>query len=584
MLLVGTPGFLYLVKLGGFYIALAALWAGLAAYVGIELVFRRMTRGQVLHSRTPEFESIVSREFTFMLNNWGLLGAMLFVMIATTFPLISEGLWDEKITVGPPYYNAWMQPIGLAIFALMGIGSLFGWKKTSPELLRRAFLFPAVAFALAVIVHFAIGTRIGYPAVVWSEPIYGGRLGQALRVFNAYTPVIGISLCVFNAAVIFQEFFMLFRARRKGGTDKTPFALWLAGILPGFLYTMVTLPPQSRRRYGGYIVHLGLVLMFFGFTGHAWNIDKETSLTPGQAYYVSDYKLEYIGPRMEVDNTKRMIFADVKVSRGEQSLGVISPAKFFYKRMPEQPTTEVAMLHSARDDVYLVLGQVNPQTKLASLQIHINPLVVWIWFGCLVLIGGSVICLWPQLQPGESRVWAFARGSAAVATSVFIGFVIAATPVTAKAQSGTGSHAGTVRIESDQERDLFGSLRCMCGSCPRDLLSTCACDVAEATRQELRGKLRAGMTKDSIVAEYMKEFGTASLAIPPNTGALRLIYVAPLVAIGGAGVGLGVLVGKWRRRARERSAAGPAELGKGQRTARDDDYDKRLDDELKDLE
>src|SRR6185436_18273197 len=116
-------------------------------------------------SKRPEIESLWSREFTFLLNNWGLLGFMVFVLVATTFPMISEAVWNEKVTVGPPYYNAWVQPIGLTIFVLMGVGTLFGWKKTSDEALRRAFRWPLVAFAVVLVLHFAIGKSVGYPAV-----------------------------------------------------------------------------------------------------------------------------------------------------------------------------------------------------------------------------------------------------------------------------------------------------------------------------------------------------------------------------------------------------------------------------------
>ena len=114
-----------------------------------------------------------------------------------------------------------------------------------------------------------------------------------LRGFNAFTPVLGFSLCAFNVAVIVQEFALLFRARANSKADKVPAILWYAGLVPGFLYTLITLPPPSRRRYGGYIVHFGICLMFLGFSGKSWTIDKETSMTPGQKFQVDRYSLEY---------------------------------------------------------------------------------------------------------------------------------------------------------------------------------------------------------------------------------------------------------------------------------------------------
>ena len=308
-------------------VTLIALIAGAAVYVALELVFRRMTTGLDLRTRRPQIEGLLSREFTFLLNNWVLCSLLFFILIATTFPLISEALTGDKVTVGPPFYKAWVQPLGILLLLLMGTGTLFGWKKTSPEALRRAFRIPVASGVAAAVLHFAFGGLIGFPAVVWGDAIYSGPLGAALRAFNAFTPVIGISLCVFNLAVIGQEFALLFRARASGGAARTtPVALWWLGGLPGFVHTLITLPPPSRRRYGGYIVHTGIVVMFMGFTGQSWNVDKETSLYPGQTFVVADYTLRYDGARMEVDNNKRMVFADVDVFKHGRNEAHLTPS------------------------------------------------------------------------------------------------------------------------------------------------------------------------------------------------------------------------------------------------------------------
>src|SRR5262249_38759885 len=119
-----------------------SLVVGVAVFAAIELVYRRMTRGLKLTPTRPRMESILSPHVPFPVNNYRLLGIMLFALVATTFPMVSEPLGNEKLTVGPPYYNAWMQPLGLTVFFLMGVGTLFGWKKTSPDALRRAFVAP----------------------------------------------------------------------------------------------------------------------------------------------------------------------------------------------------------------------------------------------------------------------------------------------------------------------------------------------------------------------------------------------------------------------------------------------------------
>ncbi len=568
----------------GVRVAAMAVGAGAFVFIGLDLVFRRMTAGLKLESKRPEIESVFSRELTFLLNNWGLLGFMLFVLVATTFPMISEAFWNEKVTVGPPYYNAWVQPIGLVIFSLMGVGTLFGWKKTSPEALRRAFRIPLGALIGTFVLQFAFGRALGFPATVWSPPIYPGALGQALRAFNAVTPVLGFSLAAFNATVLVQEFVLLFRSRRASGASKdTPAVLWYAGFFPGFLYTLVTLPPPSRRRYGGFIVHLGIVMAFVGFTGRAWTVDRETSMSPGDSYAVESYRIEYVGPRMEVDNNKRMIFADLKVTQNGSFRGTMNPAKYIYKKSPDAPTTEVSQMHSLREDLYVIVGTINPTSKVATLQIHVNPLVSFIWFGCMVLIFGSVVCMWPQLQPQESRAWGFSRGSGAVATSVLLGLVLALFPAKALAQGETASssHAGSVEIRDDNERHIFSSLRCMCGTCARDLLSTCACNAphgADEARAEIRAKIARGETAEQIIAEYQAVWGSESLAIPPNSGAMRAIYAVPIVAIFGGAIGLGFTIMRWRGR----SNANAPDATKGPATR--DAYDEKLDRELEDLD
>jgi cytochrome c-type biogenesis protein CcmF len=554
-------------------VTLVALIAGGAVFTALEIVFRRMTQGIDVRPRRPQIESVLSREFTFLLNNWVLVSLLFFILVATTFPLISEGLGGEKVTVGPPFYKAWVQPLGLLLLLLMGIGTLFGWKKTSPGAFKRACYAPLGATAVAALVHFALGRRMGFPAVVWGDAIYPGALGAGLRAFNAFTPVMGVSLCAFNAAIVVQEFALLLRARARTGAEReTPRVLWWLGGLPGLVHTILSLPAASRRRYGGYVVHLGIVLMFIGFTGQSWNIDKEASLYPGEHYAVGEYSLTYIGARMEVDNNKRMVFADVDVAKGGRVIERLTPAKFIYKKQPESPTTEVAIGHGLRDDVYLIVGTIEPNNRnLASFQIHINPLVSWIWFGCIVLIAGSIVCMWPQLELGESRVWAGARGVAATAASVLLGVMLAATPARAQMQ-----HTGTVRITSDLERSIFGSLRCMCGDCPRDLLSTCPCETAEEARENIREKLKEGETRDQILAEYAAQYGAEALSVPPNRGMLRAIWAVPVVGIALGSYGLVRLVRRWR------SVDGGDDLERT--TGERDAYDARLDEELKRLD
>jgi cytochrome c-type biogenesis protein CcmF len=369
-----------------------------------------------------QIEAVASREAMFLVNNWALVGGMTFILIATTFPKISQWLYHQKITVGPPFFNRWMAPIGLAIFILMGLAPLFGWRKTSKGALKKAVIAPLIALFVFGGLHLAFGKAVGLPAVVQNDRFYPGFIGTVLQKLGSILPLLVVSFAGFNLAVIAQEFARGIRARRSAAQRR--------GEHEGVMTALVRLLDKNRRRYGGYIVHVGVVLLFLGFTGRAWGKDAEASLMPGDRYQIGEYTLTYQGVRMEVDKTKRMIFTDLDVSRNGKPDGKVSPAKFIYIQ-PPQPTTEVSMKHSFRDDLYTVLGNVNPTTKRATFQFHVNPLVSWIWFGVMIMVTGAAISLWPELAFREVGVWAYVRGAAGVATGVLLAIWLAMSPTTA---------------------------------------------------------------------------------------------------------------------------------------------------------
>lgn len=377
-----------------------------------------------------EIETVASREAMFVVNNWALLGAMTFILIATMFPKLSE-LWGETVTVGPPFFNRWLAPIGLTIFALMGLAPLFGWRKTSESALKQAFRWPLIALVVGAGLHLAFGSRFGYPAIVPRDQFYPGVAGLILQKIGSFMPGITVALACFNVAVIAQEFQRGVSARRRSAEAR--------GGSEGVLEAFFKLVGKNRRRYGGYVVHLGIVGMFIGFVGASWNLEREVSMVPGQRHTIGTFDIEYLGTRMcpgnpkcsreeQADLNKRMLFADFEVRQDGKSLGTIHPAKFFFAKNPDGPTTEVSLHQTLRQDLYTVIGTIDPQSKRGTFRFHVNPLVMWIWLGGMVLILGATISLWPEYSFGELGAWSYVRAGAGVAAGTALSVWLAMTP------------------------------------------------------------------------------------------------------------------------------------------------------------
>ncbi len=546
--------------IGKYFVVYMALLVGASAGLIVWRLPKLRAEGTI--------ESLVSREAAYVFNNWALLGIATFIAVATVFPKVSE-LWSEPVTVGPSFYNRWVVPAGLAVFALMGAGPLFGYRKTSRSALLKAFKAPLAVMVLAAVVHLVAGKWLGFPAIVSTPAIYPGVLGTLLQGLNATLPLVSSMLCAFNFAVIGQEFLRGVQARRSSQKDES------------VLTALTRLVSKNKRRYGGYIVHAGVALMFVGFTGKAWGVDHEAALHPGETHVVEGYRITYKGSRMEVDPGKRMVFADMQVDRTNGSpVGVASPAKFIYRKMAEQPTSEVAMIHTWRDDIYLVLGMANPQTKVATFQIHINPLVSYIWLGLIIVILGATVGLWPELVLGESGAWAYGRAAVSLAGSVMLALVIAATPGRAYAQATSSLHAGTVEMHSDQEREVFPMLLCQCGGCARLPLDGCICSTAEEERTRVRTMMASGTTKQAIFDDYVSRYGTAALAVPPNRGKLSAIWLVPVLGVLMTGVGVVMLLRRWKATG-DRTQAATAGAPASALSAEDE---RRLDEELERLD
>jgi cytochrome c-type biogenesis protein CcmF len=320
-----------------------------------------------------DLDSWISREAAFVANNWILLIAALLVLFGTMFPTLSEALTGNRLTVGPPFFNRWMTPLGLILLLLTGIAPLLAWRRSTLANLREQFLWPVVFMAVVTGIFVGLGVR------VWSSGIC-------------------FAFCAFVAATITQEFVRGARVRKEAtGTDTLT-----AGI---------GLVMRERRRYGGYIVHLGIVLMFLGFAGEGFKTDQQVLLKLGEETAVRHFTVRNNGVKVTDDGQKQMVTGHIAVSEDGKALGTMYPARWFFRKHEQQPTTEVAIRRTVAEDLYLVMPAYDINDQSMSLQVVVTPLVNWIWTGFGVLVLGTGIALLPE------RAFAFALGRVAAEAS-----------------------------------------------------------------------------------------------------------------------------------------------------------------------
>lgn len=321
-----------------------------------------------------ELDSLLSREAAFLLNNWVLVGLAFATFWGTVFPVLSEWVRGVKITVGPPFFNKVNGPLGVLLLFLTGVGPIIAWRRASAKSLRRNFTVPLLSGLLAGILFVVLGYRNYYAVVV-------------------------LSLAGFVLGTIVTEFARGTRARQAMLHESAPQALG-------------RLVSKNPRRYGGYVVHIGVMLMFIGVAGSSFfKIEKQISLKPGESVEVGRYTLQYTGITNSEDAHISAQAAVVEVFVGAQHIDTMHPEKRLYKRQ-NQPTTEVAIRPTLRDDLYIVLGGYDAPSELATLQVFVNPLLSWLWIGGLTLVLGTCVTMMPS--PAERQALALARAPAEV--------------------------------------------------------------------------------------------------------------------------------------------------------------------------
>ena len=304
-----------------------------------------------------QLESVLSRESSFLFNNLILLASCFAVLWGTLFPVISEAISGEKISVDGPFFNRVNIPIGLGLLLLTGVGPLIAWRKSSVESLKRSFFWP----------------------VIGGVAVAGVLLAMGVRHFYA---LMSFALCAFVTITVVLEFFKGANAiRAKSGQN-------LAAA-------MVELTHRNTRRYGGYLVHMGVVFMFIGFTGKAFDINKTLQVEKGQKVALGSYQLQIGDVEAGRNENYSWEILNVAVSKNGQDLGTMRPERRLYFAS-RQPTSEVTIRRRAIEDLYLNFAGAANDGDGTVIQAYVFPLVSWIWIGYWVVLFGTLICLVPS--------------------------------------------------------------------------------------------------------------------------------------------------------------------------------------------
>ena len=331
------------------------IYLALILIVGFALLFKRI---QMLESEY-KIESVLCRENVFLAQNILLVGIAFTVLLGTTFPLLAEAVRGTKLSIQAPFFNTITAPMGYALLVLMGIGMLISWRRSSLDNLRRNFQNPLIIASIGTII------------LVWL--LFDKSLQWGVYIIFWAT--------IFVTSTIFIEIVKASQIKARQTESN---------ILMGLFYVIL----RNRRRYGGLMIHFGVVLMFLGFAGTFFSLEKDLTLEAGESRIIGNYRLEFQNVNEFMSGNARHRAAIINVYDSENNfLETLKPAKSFYPTQP-QPLTEVAIRRTFIEDLYLIFSSENANEKdSVTLRVYINPLVGWAWMALPIFTLGVGICM-----------------------------------------------------------------------------------------------------------------------------------------------------------------------------------------------
>ncbi len=330
-------------------------------------------------------ESLVSRESSFLFNNLILLAACFTVLWGTLFPVLSEYVQGSKATVGAPFYNRVNLPIGLALLLLTGVGPLLAWRATTLRTIRRNFVLPGLAVLITALALLAFGVRPWQDGDDWQATLF------SLLAFSLGAGVITAISAEFlrGAAVIHTQS----RLAERGTGSQTGRSLPSSALL---------LVQRNTRRYGGYLVHFGIVVMFIGIAGGAFQQTHEQEMGFGDSMRMGPYRIVCRSFSQDSNPNFDTEYALLDVFKGNRKITELTPEKRFYNAS-QTNSTVVADHSTLSSDLYTIYEGKNPDTGRPILKVYLNPLVNWIWIGVGIVVAGTVITLFPNSRRALGR-------------------------------------------------------------------------------------------------------------------------------------------------------------------------------------
>ena len=325
--------------------------------IGIALtVMLILSRLDFLKSEA-QMESVLSRESSFLFNNLVLLASCFAILWGTLFPVISEKFTGEKISVDAPFFNRINIPIAMFLLLLTGVGPLIAWRKSSFDSLKRAFLWPTV-----------VGLTVAL-----------GLLAMGVRSFYA---LVSFGLCAFVLVSVGMEFVK--GANAIASKDKS-----------GFISSVIELTHRNTRRYGGYLVHVGVVIIFIGFTGKAFDEKTTVEIQKGDIVSLGHYQLQLMDVQQGQNDNYRWQKIIVEATKNGKYFATLEPEKRLYLAKKE-PASKVDIRRRPNEDLYINFAGLSDDGQKAVMEAYVFPLVSWIWMGYWVTLAGTIVCLIPS--------------------------------------------------------------------------------------------------------------------------------------------------------------------------------------------